>query len=155
MIGVDDLRGFPLLAGLPDHELALLAGTAREVWFDTGERLFEEGAPADGCWLLLRGCVIVDAQVPGRGQVVVQSLGPGDVLGWSWLVPPRRWHFGALTAAPTAALRLDGDQLRALAEHDPAFGYRLATRLLSVLLDRLQTTRARLLDLYRSPDGAR
>jgi CRP/FNR family transcriptional regulator, cyclic AMP receptor protein len=145
------LADFPLLSGMSPAHVDLLAATARDVSFTSGDRLFEEGQPANGCWLMLHGCVALDVAVPGRGQVVLQTLGPGDVLGWSWLVPPYRWHFGAVAVAPTSAIALDTDQLRALAERDPSFGYPLAIRLLGVLLDRLQTTRARLLDLYRSP----
>ncbi|AHH96995.1 hypothetical protein GCM10010174_48470 [Kutzneria viridogrisea] len=90
----------------------------------------------------------MDAAVPGREPVVVQTLGPGEVVGWSWLVPPHQWHFGAVALSPTTAIALDTRQLRALADHDPNFGYPLAMCLLAVLLDRLQTTRARLLDVY-------
>ncbi|MFB9905391.1 Crp/Fnr family transcriptional regulator [Allokutzneria oryzae] len=131
-------------------QVALLATTASEVDFAPGDRLFEEGQPARGCWLVLDGCVALDVTFPGRGEVLVQTLGAGDVLGWSWLVPPYRWYFGATATAPTSAIALDTDRLRALAENDPAFGYPLALRLFGGLLDRLQTTRARLLDLYRS-----
>ena len=145
------LTDSPLLSGMSSAQLALVEASATEVSFTTGERVFAEGQPANGCWLLFRGCVALDATIPGRGQVIVQTLGPGDVLGWSWLTPPYRWHFGARALEPTAAILLDTGQLRALAEQDPSFGYALATRLLVVALDRLQATRARLLDLYRNP----
>ncbi|HET9118628.1 MAG TPA: cyclic nucleotide-binding domain-containing protein [Pseudonocardiaceae bacterium] len=142
---------FPILAGMPPAHLDLLTSAARQVSFAQDERLFEEGQPAKGCWLLLRGCVALDTTIPGRGRMVVQTLGTGDVLGWSWLTTPYTWHFGAVATAPTSAFAVDTDQLQALAEDDPSFGYPLAMRLLGVLLERLQTTRARLLDLYRSP----
>jgi Fe-S-cluster-containing hydrogenase component 2 len=145
------LADFPLLAGMPPAQLDLLTRNGKQVNFARGERVFEEGQPATGCWLLLRGCVAVDTTIPGRGRVVVHTLGSGDVLGWSWLIPPYTWHFGAIATAPSSAIALDTDRLRSLAEADPSFGYPLAMRLLGVLLDRLQTTRARLLDLYRSP----
>jgi CRP-like cAMP-binding protein len=95
--------------------------------------------------------VAVEATIPGRDQVIVQTLSAGEVLGWSWLTPPYRWQFGARAIEPTTAIVLDTGQLRTLAEQDPPFGYALAIRLLVVVLDRLQATRARLLDLYRSP----
>jgi CRP/FNR family transcriptional regulator, cyclic AMP receptor protein len=144
------LAEFPLLAGMSPAQLDLLSTAAKQVSFAPGERVFDEGHPAKGCWLVLGGCVALDTAIPGRGQVVVQTLGTGSVLGWSWLIAPYRWHFGAVATAPTSAIALDTDQLRALAESDPAFGYPLAIRLLEVVLDRLQSTRARLLDLYGS-----
>ena len=87
------LAAFPVFAQLPEAELELISSTAQTVRFAANERLFSEGRPADGCWLIHDGRVALDLTVPGRGQVVLQTLGPGDVLGWSWLVPPYRWHF--------------------------------------------------------------
>ena len=138
----------PLLSGMSPEHLAMVEAAAKEVSFVAGERVFAEGQPANGCWLVLRGCVALDATIPGRGQVVVQTLGAGEVLGWSWLIPPYRWHFGARAIEATSAILLDTGQLRTLAEQDPSFGYALAVRLLVMVLDRLQATRARLLDLY-------
>ena len=145
------LAGFPVLRQLPASALAQIAAAASPVTFARGERVFCEGEQAEGCWLLHDGRVALDVFIPGRGLVVVQTLGPGDVLGWSWLVPPYRWHFGATATERSTATALDTRQLLALAEKDPAFGYALATTLFAAMLQRLQATRARLLDLYRSP----
>jgi CRP/FNR family transcriptional regulator, cyclic AMP receptor protein len=73
------------------------------------------------------------------------------VIGWSWLVPPHHWQFTARASGPVSAVHLDTDALQLLAEQDPALGYPLALGLFEVVLARLQHTRARLLDLYRSP----
>jgi CRP-like cAMP-binding protein len=149
------LAAFPVFAQLPEAELELISSTARTVRFAARQRLFSEGQRAQGCWLIEDGRVALDMAVPGRGRVVLQTLGPGDVLGWSWLVPPYRWHYGATAALPTTATELDTDQLRALAEQDPRFGYTLVLTLFEAVLQRLQATRARLLDLYGSPGDQR
>jgi CRP/FNR family transcriptional regulator, cyclic AMP receptor protein len=149
------LAAFPVFAQLPEAELELISSTARTVRFAARQRLFSEGQPAQACWLIEDGRVALDIAVPGRGQVVVQTLGPGDVLGWSWLVPPYRWHYGATSVIPTTATELDTARLRALAEQDPRFGYTLVLTLFEAVLQRLQATRARLLDLYGSPDDQR
>jgi CRP-like cAMP-binding protein len=145
------LSGFPVLRQFPTAALAQITASARTVTFARGQRVFCEGEQAEGCWLLHDGRVALDVFIPGRGLVVVQTLSRGDILGWSWLVPPYRWHFGATATERTTATALDTGQLRALAEQDPAFGYALATTLFAAMLQRLQATRARLLDLYRSP----
>jgi CRP-like cAMP-binding protein len=150
---LEALTGHPLFAGLSGTELELIAPAARPVRLGARERLLREGDPARGCWLIHSGCIALDLAIPGRGQVVVQTLGRGDVLGWSWLVPPYRWQFGAVTVQPTTMTELDTEQLRALAEQDPRFGYTLMLALFESLAHRLQATRARLLDLYRIPDG--
>jgi CRP-like cAMP-binding protein len=140
-----------VLDGLSPGEREVLLRTAREVTYDDGARLFDEGGRADTCWLIRHGRVALETAVPGRGPVVVQTLGPGDLLGWSWLVPPYRWQFGARAIGTVHATELDADRLRSLADRDPRLGYALARQLLVIVLDRLQSTRARLLDLYRSP----
>ena len=99
------ISDFPVLARLSPGELAQVSATARRSRFDARERVFSEGQQAEGCWLIHDGRVALDVFIPGRGLVVVQTLGAGDVLGWSWLVPPYRWHFGA-----TATERHHGDR---------------------------------------------
>ena len=151
MPDVDALADFAVLGGLSAEQRGTVAATGREVSYAAQELVFDEGQPAEGCWLILSGRIALTTEVPGRGSVVVQTLGPGDVLGWSWLIAPRRWHFRAVAVEPVAALELDTVRLRALADEDPALGYPLTLGLFASLLDRLQSTRARLLDLYRSP----
>lgn len=147
----DVLPEVTALRRLTGDQRAAVAATGRDVAVDEGARLFEEGRPATACWVITSGQVAVEALVPGRGRVVVQTVGDGDVLGWSWLVPPYRWHFGATAQSPVTAVRLDAAGLRELAESDPELGYHLALGLFETVLDRLQNTRARLLDLYGSP----
>jgi len=146
----------PLIGFLPFDRLtvaqrAAVASTARQVSIDSGQPIFEEEQPAVGCWLIHSGHIELSTHVPGRGSVVLQTLGPGDLLGLSWLVPPYRWHFTATAVEPTTATKLDTDRLRQLAADDPSLGYPLVLAMFEELLTRLQSTRARLLQLYRSP----
>lgn len=138
----------PLLAGLPGDAVEHVAGCARNVAFRTGELLLAEGGEADTFYLLRRGRVAIEVQAPGAGAVVIETLGAGHVVGWSWLFPPYRWHFDVRALEPVGAIAVDGLCLRTKAEADPSFGFELVRRLSSVLLDRLQATRIRLLDLY-------
>ena len=151
MVAAEQLSGFVMFDRLSGAQRAMISEAAQPVDIAVGARLFDEGQPASGCWLIRAGEVALETSIPGRGQTVVQTLGPGDVLGWSWLVPPHRWHFTATARTPVTAWRLDTDRLRELAEQDPALGYPLALGLFEVLLARLQDTRARVLDLYGSP----
>ncbi|MEU0504314.1 cyclic nucleotide-binding domain-containing protein [Nocardia sp. NPDC005998] len=151
MTAVDELSQFAQLAALTDTELAVLADAGRDVSYPAGQQLITEGRSADRCWLIRDGRVGLDAHVPGRGDIVVQTLGSGDLLGWSWLMPPYRWHFGAHTVEPVHAIEFDSARLTELADLDPVFGRALNRMLLEAVLERLQATRARLLDLYRNP----
>jgi CRP/FNR family cyclic AMP-dependent transcriptional regulator len=143
----------PFIAGLP--HAAELAGRARHIAFTPGTRLFDEGAEADRFWLIQTGRVALDLHVPGRDDVVIETLGDGDVLGWSWLFPPYRWHFGARAVAATGAVEFDAHAVRAVCDADPLLGYALTRRFLGIMLDRLQSTRIRLLDLYAADRSGR
>jgi CRP-like cAMP-binding protein len=138
----------PLLAGLPGDAVAQVAGCARNVAFAAGRLLLAEGDPADTLYLVRRGQVAIEVFSPGRGRVVIETVAPGGVVGWSWLIPPYRYHFDARATCPVGAVAVDGACLRAKAEADPALGYALLSRVSGLLLERLQATRVRLLDLY-------
>jgi CRP-like cAMP-binding protein len=149
VISIEQLvAGHPLLAGLPGETVAHVAGCARNVAFEAGELLVREGEDADTFFLVRRGHISIDVHAPGRGPIVIESVGPGAVVGWSWMVPPYRWTFDARAIDRVGAIAVDGACLRLKAFADPAFGFELLSRISVQLLDRLQSTRLRLLDLY-------
>ena len=106
-----------------------------------GPPLFAEGEPANGCWLIRAGGCALRTEMPGRGAVVLQTLGPGDVLGVSWLVPPHRWQFEAVTTERVDARELEPTALRERLAAEPALGYAVTLALYRSLLTRLQATR--------------
>ena len=144
----DLVRHHPLLVGLPGDAVELVAGCAKNVAFEGGQLLLREGEAADTLYLLRRGRVALEVHDPGRRPLVVETLGPGDVVGWSWLFPPYRWQCDARALEGVGAVAVDGACLRQKAASDAAFGYALVTRFASVILDRLHATRLRLLDVY-------
>jgi CRP/FNR family transcriptional regulator, cyclic AMP receptor protein len=138
----------PLFADLEQEQLELIAGCGRNATFGEGERLFREGDAADVFYLVRRGVVALDTYVPNRGALTVDSVGPGEIAGWSWLVPPYRWHFTGRAVEPVHAVQFDGACLRGKCEDDPAIGYDLLNRFAQVLVERLQATRFQLMDVY-------
>jgi CRP/FNR family transcriptional regulator, cyclic AMP receptor protein len=148
---LDLLAAHPFLTGMSPIWLERLSSHARREVRHGGTRMFHEGYPADRFWLIRDGRVSLDFPVPGRGDVVIEQLGPGTVLGWSWLFPPYRWHFGAVAAEQVLAIELDGAGVRRLCEQDAELGYELTLRFANVLVDRLQAARVRLMDLYGYP----
>jgi CRP/FNR family transcriptional regulator, cyclic AMP receptor protein len=143
------LAGQPFLSGLHDRDLVRLSQMASPFVFNAGSRVFSEGGPADQFWLISTGRVDLDTYVPGRGDVIVETIGPGSVLGWSWMFPPYRWHFGAVATETTIGVSLDAAGVRRLCEQDHELGYELTSRFMPVVVERLQATRMRLLDLYK------
>lgn len=145
----------PALRALtPDHRAAI-AGCARNRIFAPGDALLREGGPADEFFVLRAGSVAVETEVPGRGAVPLETLRPGELLGWSWLLPPYRSAFDARAIVTTRVLAIDGVCLRGKCEADPALGYDLLKVLAAMFAERLQGTRLRLLDVYAAHDGTR
>lgn len=152
---LDLLRSHPFLEGLSPEQLDRLSYQAKRAIYHPGYRIFHEGGRADRFWLIREGEVALDIEAPGRGPVVLETISGGTVLGWSWMIPPHRWHFGATARTQTLAVQFDATGVQRLCADDPALGYDLANRFMAVLIDRLQHTRQRLLELVDDPAGSR
>jgi CRP/FNR family transcriptional regulator, cyclic AMP receptor protein len=135
-------------AGLDARYLSLLVGCAANLRYESGQMLFSQGEEANQFYLVRGGKVAVEIHSPARGALTVQTLLPGEVLGWSWLVPPYRWRFDARALEPVRVLALDGKCLRTKCEQDHDLGYELFKRLSQVMTQRLEATRLQLLDVY-------
>jgi CRP/FNR family cyclic AMP-dependent transcriptional regulator len=142
------LAEHPFFKGLEMPYLQLLAECASNVRFNAGEVIFREGEEADLFYLIRQGKVAVEMFAPNRGPVIIQTLGEGDLLGWSWLIEPYRWRFEARAVELTRAIALDGECLRLKCEEDHSLGYELMKRIAHVIEHRLQATRLQLLDVY-------
>ena len=142
------LAEHPFLKGLDPEYLQLVAGCAANVKFDAGELLFREGEEANSFYIIRQGKVAVETFAPERGSLIIDTLTEGEVLGWSWLIPPYHWHFDARAVELTRAIALDGKCLRTKCEHDKNLGYELLKRFSHIIEQRLQSTRLQLLDLY-------
>lgn len=137
-----------MFAGLEPEQLELIGGCAWNEHVDTGARLLREGEPADRFFLIRRGAVALEIDAPGRGPLVLETLHEGEVVGWSWLFAPYRWQFDGRATHPCELVTFDGACLRGKCDADHELGYQLMSRFASDLLDRLQSTRLQLLDVY-------
>ena len=140
----------PVFEGLTKEQLELIAGCAHNTGFKAGERIFREGDPADTFFLVRKGRVSLSTHAPARGSVMIETLDPGEIVGWSWIFPPYVWHFDARAVDEVRAVAFDGACLRGKCETDNALGYELMRRFAGVMIDRLLHTRLRLLDVYGS-----
>ena len=137
----------PFFQGLDQQAVTLLSGCAKNVHFRPGQYLFREGEGADTFFVIRSGRVAIEMRMPTE-EVVLDTAHEGDVVGWSWLIPPYRWTFDACATEETSAIAFDGQCLRGKCETDPALGYALLQRVVQVLSSRLHSARVRLLDLY-------
>ncbi|OLZ65423.1 regulator [Streptomyces sp. IMTB 2501] len=126
---------------------------AREVSFEAGTRLFDEGRHADRFWIVRTGTVALDLHVPGRRAAVIETLGHGELIGWSWHFAPYSWHLGGEATSPVRAWEFDAEAVRSLCAEDAEFGRAVAVWVGRVVAQRLHASRIRLLDLY-APYGS-
>ena len=141
--------GHTFLAGLSERHLMLLASGAKPVTFAAGDFLGREGDPAKAFFLIQSGHVSLGVHTPDRGVVQVQTVGPGEVVGWSWLVPPHRWRFDCQAVDAVQALSFNAEWLRELCDNDHELGYQFLKQLVGTIATRLAATRLQLLDVHR------
>ncbi len=142
------IAGHPFFKGLNARFVQMLMEISKFASYDIGETIISEGGDADRFFLIHRGTLSLEAYVPGKGLITVQILGAGEVLGCSWLYPPYRWRFSAQTLEETDVTVFEARALREQAITNPEFGYELAYRVGEIAWQRLQATRALLVDFY-------
>jgi len=142
------LREQPFFAGFAAEHSALIAGCARNHRFEAGQYLLREGEPANEFFLIRHGRVARESKAPGQAPVVFATLGEGDIVGASWLVPPYRWTSDARALELTRALGIDAACLRRKCEADHHLGYEMMKRFVPILVNRLHATQLQMLDVY-------
>ena len=136
----------PFFKGLNTYHLQLLTDSAMEMQFEIGQELLHEGNPANRFYLILEGKVVLESELAERGSIPIQTLGPSDDLGWSWLFPPYLLNVTARALTPTRTIFFYATRLREQCEQDHDLGFRLLQRVAEVLIQRLETTQQRLVE---------
>jgi CRP-like cAMP-binding protein len=138
----------PFFQGLSRELVEVLARNATEQTYNTGDLLIREGEPANEFLLVTNGKVALEVVAPDRPRLTIQTIGPGEVIGWSWITAPYRWQLDARALKPTKAIVLEAPILREALESRPSDGYQFLLRLLPVIGQRLENTRMQLLDIH-------
>jgi CRP/FNR family cyclic AMP-dependent transcriptional regulator len=143
------------LKDLDERYQESIADCAFDIRFNKGDFLCREGEPAHRFYIITKGKVALETFAPERGSIIIETLGEDELLGWSWLFPPYRWHFDALALEDTEAIAFDARCLRGKCEADHDLGYEVVKRFTRVIMERLQATRLRLLDVYNAAHSSR
>jgi CRP/FNR family transcriptional regulator, cyclic AMP receptor protein len=142
------LSEHPFFKGLNQEHLAIIVGCASNVRVDAGKMILHEGEEANQFYLIRSGKVSLQLMTPNKGPVTLETLDEGEILGWSWLLPPYAWHFDAKALELTRMIALDGKCLRTKCENDHHLGYELLKRFADIMMKRLESTRLQLMDIY-------
>jgi CRP/FNR family transcriptional regulator, cyclic AMP receptor protein len=138
----------PFFVDLDNGLMNLMVGCASNVRFKAGTYILKEGDAANTFYLIREGNVALEVLAPQHKPIVVSTLGVGELLGWSWLLPPFQWKFHARAVDEVRAIALDGKCLRAKCEENHDLGYEILKRLTRIMEQRLEATRLQLLDVY-------
>lgn len=140
------------LRGLSERHRMLLASGARPFTAPAGQVLAQEGVPAHAFFLIRSGHVALESMVPGSEDgLLIQTIGPAEVVGWSWLVPPHQWQFRCRAVDEVEGVSFNAEWLRDLCERDQSLGYHLLKQLVTVMAQRLAGTRRHLAEMHQSP----
>lgn len=143
------LRNHPFMKDLDENYLKQITGCASNAVYAEDEVIFKEGDKAEKFYLIRSGKVALEINGRDKGNLRILTIGPGQILGWSWIVSPYKWHFEASALEEVRAIELDGECLRNKCEDDPKLGYEMLKRFAHILEQRLQSTRMQLLDVYK------
>jgi CRP-like cAMP-binding protein len=138
----------PFFTDLESYYTTLLVSCASNARFETGNYILREGDEANEFYLIRQGRVALEVSPPNRKPIVVDTVGEGEILGWSWLLPPYQWKFHARAMEAVRAIALDGKCLRTKCEQNHDLGYELLKRFAQIIDRRLDATRIQLLDVY-------
>ena len=142
-----DITQHPFFQGWSAAHLRGLSGCATRIEFSAGETIFRQGDVASCFYLIEEGRVALEAGRAGGRKILIQTLGSGDALGWSWLFPPYTWCFSARTVEPTRAIFIYGTWLREQVELDPSFGCKLMECVVRLVIDRMQAIHLQLVEM--------
>jgi CRP-like cAMP-binding protein len=139
-----------LLDSLSDEHFDLLASIVDEASYPASEVLFREDQPADKFFIVEKGLVSLELVTPGIEPMVILSLGPNELVGISWMLPPYKWKWTARTIKDSLLLVFDAIRLREQCEKDPQLKLWVLQMVADQAVRRLHSTRVQLLDLYES-----
>ena len=146
------LQSHTIFSDLQPAHIQVLADYAEEKAFTAGDLLFNQEEPAEHFYILIEGAIEVEVPAIAGPNLVVQSLGADDVLGWSWLIPPYKWTFEAKARADSKVLVFDGKTLLEHCEKNHHFGYSLMKRFAGLMSERLHAARRKMMDSW-APAG--
>jgi CRP/FNR family transcriptional regulator, cyclic AMP receptor protein len=138
----------PFLAGMNRTQLTLLTDCAVSRHFKMGQTILREGEFANGLYLIETGKVALESEIGFGESIVIQTIGAGDLLGWSWMFPPYVCQFTARAVEPTTALFFYAAILREYCEKNHSLGYEVLKRISAVIVTRLQSAHNQMLSLY-------
>lgn len=149
MISPEVLRRYALFAELPPEALKDIAMFSEELTLETNAYLFKEGDIANKMYLIISGGIDLQLEIhtAGTEHTDVETVVPGEMLGWSALIEPHIYHMSAVSTTFSRIVAIDGSQLQGYLSQHPEWGYKTLLRIARIIGDRLSRTRLRLMSI--------
>ncbi len=145
---INSIAEKPFFRDLKHEYIEFLALNSVKKEFNPFDFIFKIGESADHFYLVEKGSVAIELFSSEKGVIRIQTIGEGDILGWSWMLPPYKWHFEARTVEDTTLICFDGKKVLQECEKNQGFGYEILKRYMVVMAERLEASRFQLLDVY-------
>jgi CRP-like cAMP-binding protein len=143
------IRQNPVFKSLNPEHIKLIVGCAANAIYNTDTYVFKEGDISNTFYIIRKGRIMIETYSESGEAIGIQTISDGEVLGWSWMVPPYKWRFNARAVEQSRLIAINGQCLREKFEHDHGLGYTMMTKFMEIMTDRLEATRLQLLDIYR------
>lgn len=148
------MRNHPFFDNLSSEYVEFLAQCASEIDVAQGDGIFSQGDRADRFYIVREGNVAVEVPALYGPTLEIQNLGPDQLLGWSWLIPPYEWDFQARATRDCRLLQFDGKKVLSRCESDTAFGYQIFKRFTVLMSERLTSARRKMMEQWVPPGFA-
>lgn len=147
-VGAADLTRLALFEGLPEEDLASIASSSLRRRLDDGETLVEMGEAISEVHWLEAGQLGLRVRSEQR-WILVSTLHPGDLLGWSALREDPRALSTARAIGPAVLLSVPAAGLLELLAGGSEHSELLLRRLFGIASQHLDESRSQLLELGR------
>ena len=139
------LSTIPCFHELHLADISFLESVVSHEFVEAGEFLFKKGDAANAFYLVEKGTLALQLPRENKEPISLMTLNAGELIGWSWLIPPYQWNFDALALNACELLAFDAASIRRRMDWDTGFGYRAMKSLALTMHDRLSATRLQLL----------
>ncbi len=158
MVSPELLRRYPLFAGQSPYMLEEIAMISNEVHKSKDEWLFHENEEANKLYLVLEGAISLTLQVYTENQVQhlasTSSIGKGELVGWSSIIPPNQYKLGARAVKDCTLLEIEAAPLRQLLNDNPEYGYHFLQQIAEVVSERFTMVTIQLLSMVTDKQGS-
>lgn len=147
-VDLDTLRTVPYLAELSEQELQKISSIAKMEDHPADSIIFKQGSPESRIFFVLSGLVGLELQTPNNGSLCIQTIGRGELLGWTPLLSETPMTASARVLRDSRVVALDAAKLLDLCRQDCQLGCSMMRKTAQALAKRLNATRQHMLHAH-------